>query len=134
VDALGGNRRGETRWRREKQEAMWRGQAGADRPPRNAGEVAVEPASDDEFFHCATEPVAFVTVAETLFEEAFQHRWSAVRVVPDEVLGVKPGPILFEDAIVRFELLPHFGLRVRAARVRRSSAMDSGVSEGRPMM
>lgn len=113
MDALAGNRHGGTRWCREKREAMWRGQAGADRTPRNAGEVAVEPASDDEFFHGATEPVAFVAVAETLFEEAFQHRGSAVRVVPDEVLGVEPGPILFEDAIVRFEVPPHFGLRVR---------------------
>jgi hypothetical protein len=35
-------------------------------------------------------------------------------VVPDEALGVKPGPILFKDAVVGFEIAPHFGLRVRS--------------------
>ena len=103
----------ETRGHREEREAMRRGEASADRAPRDASEVAVEPALGNEFLHGATEPVASVAVAETLLEEGFEYRGRAVRVVPDKVLGVKPRPILFEDAVVGFEVAPHFRLRVR---------------------
>src|SRR5215469_6142987 len=106
-------RRRETWGHREEREAMRRGQASADRAPRDASEVAVEPALGNEFLHGATEPVASVAVAETLLEEGFEYRGRAVRVVPDKVLGVKPRPILFEDTVVGFEVAPHFSLRVR---------------------
>ena len=80
----------------------------------DAGKVAVEPTLGGKFFQGAREPVAAVAIAETLFGERFEDAGSAVRVIPDEVLGVKPGPILFNDAIVGFEVAPHFGLRVRS--------------------
>jgi hypothetical protein len=63
-----------------------------------------------------------------------------------EMLGVELGPILFEDAMVGFDVTPHFNLQMgvtmvicvtstfREARAFRSAATDCGVSEGRPMM
>ena len=90
------------------------GPASADGAGEDAGKVAVKPTLGDKFFHGAREPVAAVAIAEALFEERFKNTGSAVRVVPDEALGVKPGPILFKDAVVGFEIAPHFGLRVRS--------------------
>ena len=63
LDALA--RRGcrDTCEHREEREAMWRGQPGAERAPRDTSEVAVEPALGDEFLQGASEPVAPVAPA-----------------------------------------------------------------------
>jgi hypothetical protein len=66
------------------------GPASADGAGEDAGKVAVKPTLGDKFFHGAREPVAAVAIAEALFEERFKNTGSAVRVVPDEALGVKP--------------------------------------------
>jgi hypothetical protein len=90
------------------------GPASADGTGEDAGKVAVKPTLGEKLLHGAREPVATVAIPEILFEEGFEDAGGAVSVVPDEVLGVKPRPILFKDAVVGFEIAPHFGLRIRS--------------------
>jgi hypothetical protein len=83
-------------WHREEREAVRGGPASANGTGEDAGKVAVEPTLGEKLLHGAKEPVAAVAIAETLFEKRFEDTGSAVTVIPDEVLGVKPGPILFQ--------------------------------------
>ena len=47
-----------------------------------------------------------------MLEQRFQHSRRAMRMVPDEVLGVEFRPILFKNAVTGIEFTPHFRLRM----------------------
>ena len=91
---------------------MRRGAPGTDGAAEEAGEVALVPTFGDKFFHGAREPGGSVTNVESPLEEGLKDRGSAVRMLPNEVLGVKARPVGFEDSIVGFEVAPHLGLWV----------------------
>src|SRR3974377_1923562 len=83
------------------------------RASEDAGEVAFAPALGQELLGGAREPSVAVAILKALFEQRFEDAGGAVRMLPDEVLRVELGPILFEDTVVGVEVAPHLRLRVR---------------------
>ena len=53
------------------------------------------------------------TQSTDLLQQRLKNAGCAVRMVPAQVLGVKLGPVFLENPETRFELPPHFRLRMR---------------------
>ena|SRR6516162_779302 len=86
---------------------MGSGPAGCQRAKRNPGKIALRPTPGKEFLHRSPQPCRAVTVDEALFEERLEDIRCAVRMIPHQMFGIEPGPILFKDAVVSLQLVPH---------------------------
>src|SRR6516225_4690822 len=80
---------------------------------QDARKVALDPARGQKLFRRAPQPAVAIATSETLLQQRLKNAWCAVRVVPDQVLGVKLGPVFLKNSETRLEFPPHFRLRMR---------------------
>ena len=98
---------------RQVAKAMGAGQACPYRSHQDARKVALDTAHAQKLFRGALQPAVAVTPSEALLQQRLENAWGAVRVVPDQVLGVELGPVFLKNSETRFEVPPHFRLRMR---------------------
>ena len=99
--------------RRQVAKTMGTGQACPHRSHQDARKVALDPARGQKLFRGALEPAIAITTSEALLQQRLENPRCAVRMVPDQLLGVKLGPVFLKNSETRFEFPPHFRLRMR---------------------
>src|SRR5207249_8396150 len=102
---------------------MGTGQACPHRSHQDARKVALDPARGQKLFRGALEPAIAITTSEALLQQRLENPRCAVRMVPDQLLGVKLGPAFLKNSETRFGILDRKSTRLNSSHVSISYAV-----------